>query len=137
MNHTKNHYIVMFFIMILSGLLSTMNMWANSIQDVYLSVNDMYMIFLMTGWMFLFMGIYYNNLTVFLFGASLVLLNLYGIRTQLFVTEKQFLRGMIPHHSMAVLMSRKLQQKPNSISDFVQSIITTQEKEIQFMKSRI
>lgn len=136
MNHT-NHYVVMFFIMLLAGALSTMNVWADSLNHVYFSLNDAYMIFLMTGWMFLFMGIYYKEISVGLFGFVLTALSFLAIRTQAFVTENQFLRGMIPHHSMAVLMSKKLQQKPNSISKFLQEIVNTQEKEIQFMKQRI
>ena len=57
------------------------------------------------------------------------------IRTQLFVTEVQFLRGMIPHHSMAVMMSKRLEKKPNSIQHLLDQIIQTQEKEIIIMKS--
>ena len=44
----SNHYIVMFFIMILSGLFSTMNVWADKYDDMRLSINDAYMILLMT-----------------------------------------------------------------------------------------
>lgn len=34
-----NHYVVMFFIMILSGLLSTMNIWVDKVDDIRFSVN--------------------------------------------------------------------------------------------------
>jgi uncharacterized protein (DUF305 family) len=44
--------------------------------------------------------------------------------------------GMIPHHSMAVHMSKKLLEKENNIGDFLKNIINTQEKEITFMKSQ-
>ena len=57
------------------------------------------------------------------------------IRTQLFVTEIQFLKGMIPHHSMAIMMSKRLEQHPNSIPHLLDQIIQTQEKEIILMKS--
>ena len=56
----------MFFIMILSGLLSTMNIWVDKLDDVRISVNDAYMTLLMTGWMFLFMGLVYQEISVFL-----------------------------------------------------------------------
>ena len=123
--------------MLLAGALSTMNVWADSLDHLYFSLNDAYMILLMTGWMFLFMGLYYKEFHVGVFGAALTALSFLAIRTQAFVTESQFLRGMIPHHSMAVLMSKKLQQKPNGIPGFLNGIITTQEKEIKFMKQRI
>jgi uncharacterized protein (DUF305 family) len=41
---------------------------------------------------------------------------------------------MIPHHSMAVHMSKKLAEKENKISLFIQNIIKTQENEINIMK---
>jgi len=51
------------------------------------------------------------------------------------VTNEQYILGMIPHHSMAILMSKKLiQRQPESLTNFVSSIITTQEKEIKYMK---
>lgn len=127
----------MFFIMILSGLLSTMNVWADTWDDIRLSLNDVYMIGLMTGWMFFFMGIYYQQISTLIFGAVLVSLNFTGIRTQAFVTEKQFLLGMIPHHSMAVLMSKSLQQRPNTVQPLLKNILKSQEAEIKFMKEKL
>jgi len=139
-NHFKNkylennHYIIMFFIMILSGLLSTMNIWSDKIDDIRFSINDVYMTFLMTGWMFLFMGIFYQNRNVFFIGGIMVIVNIWCIRTQFLVSENQYKLGMIPHHSMAIHMSKKLLEKENNISEFVKNIIKTQENEIIFLK---
>jgi len=85
---------------------------------------------LMTGWMFLFMGIYYREISILCLGLFLVVFNIWCIRTQFMVTKEQYILGMIPHHSMAILMSKKQQ-----LDDFVSNIITTQENEIQYMKS--
>jgi len=124
----------MFFIMILSGLLSTMNVYADSLSDIRLSLNDAYMILLMTGWMFFFMGIYHGNNNNIYFGLALVLINLWCIRTQFMIDEKQYLLGMIPHHSMAVYMSKKLLTQKNSLGDFLNNIVSTQQNEIAYMK---
>jgi hypothetical protein len=136
MNHSNyNNYIVMFWIMILSGFLSTMNTWVDNFDDIRFSVNDLYMSLLMTGWMFFFMGIWYKEKIILLIGSLLVLINLWCIRTQFMVTTNQYVMGMIPHHSMAVLMSKKLLEKEStSLDAFVKNIISTQEKEIEFMK---
>ena len=123
----------MLFIMILSGLLSTMNVFANSPSDIRLSLNDVYMTLLMTGWMFFFMGIYHKDI-IGVFGLILVVVNLWCIRTQFMIDQKQYLLGMIPHHSMAVYMSKKLLEKNNSISDFLRNLMLSQNSEIQFMK---
>jgi len=121
--------------MIIAGALSTMNVWVDKISDIRISANDFYMIFLMTGWMFFFMGIIYQHLYVFIFGLVLVIINFYFIRTQCFVSENQYKLGMIPHHSMAILMSKKLLKKKNNIQNFLKNLIYTQESEINFLKN--
>ena len=135
MKHAQNnHYVIMFFIMVLSGLLSTMNVWVDKADDIRFSINDAYMTLLMTGWMFLFMGLIYKETSVFLIGLLLILFNIWCIRTQFLVTETQYKLGMIPHHSMAVHMSKKLLEKENNIAPFVKDVIKTQENEIIILK---
>jgi phosphatidylserine synthase len=85
-SHT-NHYVVMFFIMLLSGLLSTMNVWVDKVDDIRFSINDAYMTLLMTGWMFLFMGLFYQEITVLCIGLLLIIFNIWSIRTQFLITE--------------------------------------------------
>ena len=130
---------MMFFIMILSCLLSTMNIWVDKLDDIRFSLNDGYMILLMTGWMFLFMGLFNKEKKIFMIGLLLVIANIWFIRNQFLVSENQFKLGMIPHHSMAVHMSKKLLNKNKNnninISEFLKNIIKTQEKEIDFMKA--
>jgi hypothetical protein len=128
------HYIIMFFIMILSGLLSTMNVWADKMSDMRLSLNDAYMTLLMTGWMFLFMGLVDMNIFVGLIGLLLAAGSFWCIRTQFMVSPNQYLQGMIPHHSMAIHMSRKLVTNNAALTAFAGSIIKQQELEIDYMK---
>ena len=121
-NHT-NHYVIMFLIMLISGFLSTMNVWVDKVDDIRFSINDLYMTLLMTGWMFLFMGLIYRELNVFLIGLCLVIINIWCIRKQFLITETQYKLGMIPHHSMAVHMSKQLLEKENNISGFMKNLI--------------
>jgi hypothetical protein len=130
------NYFDMFFIMIISGILSTMNVWVDKISDISFSMNDMYMIFLMNGWMFLFMGLLYKELNILIIGIFLVIGMIWCIRTQFLISMNQYKLGMIPHHSMAIHMSKKLLEKDNNISSFLQNIIKTQENEIIFMKNK-
>ena len=135
MKHSQaNHYVIMFVIMVLSGLLSTMNVWVDKIDDIRFSMNDAYMTLLMTGWMFLFMGVIYQEIVVGFIGLSLIIFNIWCIRSQFLITETQYKLGMIPHHSMAVHMSKKLLEKENNITPFVKDIIKTQENEILILK---
>ena len=135
MSFKHNHYIVMFFIMILSGLLTTMNIWVDKIDDIRFSINDIYMSLLMTGWMFLFMGLFYKEKRITIIGLLLVIANIWFIRKQFLITEKQYKLGMIPHHSMAIHMSKKLLHKKNNIQPLLENIIKNQENEITFMKN--
>ena len=134
MEHSQtNHYVIMFCIMLVSGLLSTMNVWVDKVADIRFSVNDVYMTLLMTGWMFLFMGFIYQEIRVFFISLLLIIVSIWCIRNQFLITEKQYKLGMIPHHSMAVHMSKKLLEKENNISPFVKNIIKTQEDEISIL----
>lgn len=128
------HYTIMFIISMLAGLLSTMNVWATRFSDIRISLNDIYMSCLMTGWMFLFMGLVYQEIIKFIFGTLLVVVSIWCIRTQFNITQKEYIQGMIPHHSMAVHMSQRLLEKQNTINTFLQKIINGQNEEIEFMK---
>jgi membrane protein insertase Oxa1/YidC/SpoIIIJ len=128
-------YPLMFIIMFVSGILSTMNVWVDKYQDVRLSVNDVYMTLLMTGWMFFFMGIFYMDKPIILFGLTLLLLMFWCIRTQFLVNQSQYIMGMIPHHSMALHMSKKLLNNKPVIEPFLITLIHTQEKEIEYLKA--
>jgi hypothetical protein len=118
----------------MSGMLSTMNVWAVGFSDMRTSLNDVYMSSLMTGWMFLFMGLVYQETTIFVFGTVLTIASIVCIRTQYGITQDEYIKGMIPHHSMAVNMSKRLLEKPNTINTFLEKIVATQTEEIQFMK---
>jgi len=128
---------IMLLACILAGLGTTMNTWVDKWDDVHFSLNDLYMIGLMTGLMFFFMGIFSLHLYRALFGLIGAILFFALIRTQAFVNEIQYLRGMIPHHSMAVMMSKHVEKQPNSISHLLDQIIQNQQKEIIIMKSYI
>jgi hypothetical protein len=92
--------------MVLSGALSTMNIWVEKIEDIRYSLNDLYMILLMSGWMFLFMGLYYKEMIPTFLGGVLAAGSFLAIRTQYGVSEADYVRGMIPHHSMAARKKR-------------------------------
>lgn len=124
----------MFLIMILSSLLTTMNLWVDKLSDIRFSLNDIYMALVMTGWMFLFIGILYRDFGIVIIGSLLVLVNIWCIRNQFFINETQYKLGMIPHHSMAIHMSKKLLDRENNMERFLKNLIQTQEDEIEFMK---
>jgi hypothetical protein len=132
---SEHNVMFMIICMFFAGYASTMNNWIDNWDDFHFSVNDFYMVGLMTGWMLFFMGLFTLQLRKCLLGVLIAALFFVLIRKQAFVNEIQFLKGMIPHHSMAILMSKKLEKKPNSIQHLLDQIIQTQQKEILIMKS--
>jgi len=63
----------------------------------------------------------------------------YLYRNQIYIEDKDYLEEMIEHHSMAVLTSNEILQKTNSerVKKLAENIISTQEKEIEYMKQLI
>jgi hypothetical protein len=61
------------------------------------------------------------------------------VRRQVLILEDQFLKGMIEHHDMAVLMSEEIVKKTidPEIRDFATNIIKTQQEEIEWMKNKL
>lgn len=135
----EGNMLSMFIIMILSGLLSTMNVWRDNIRDIRISLNDLYMALLMTGWMFTFMGILYQHYTYIMVGLLLIVFSYIAIRKQLFIGNIQYKLSMIPHHSMAIFMSKELLKKnisiPENIRQLASDIIEKQQVELSILKN--
>ena len=127
----------MIIISILAGLLSTMNVLVINNHHMRVHLNDIYMISLMTSWMVLIYSIYYEKILISIIGLFFVLLFLYLLKTQTLINDKQFVKGMIPHHSMAILMSKKIKEKTKNkdISQLADNIIKTQISEINTLEA--
>jgi hypothetical protein len=137
--HANHEMFTMIIIMFIAGILSTMNIWADKPSDVILSLNDIYMAALMIGWGLLLSGLYYAVPGTTVLGAIVVIFTLILIRRQIFVNDRQFMKGMIPHHSMAVTMSKNIIEKTDDpeVKKFAEGIIDAQEKEIDWMRSKL
>ena len=73
------------------------------------------------------------NLYAIIFAALALFIYLY--RKQVAINDKQYLEGMIEHHSMALLTSEEILQKTGSerVKRLAENIIETQQKEIEYM----
>jgi hypothetical protein len=143
--------IPMIFVSLLSGLLSTMNLWTVNRSHIRFHLNDLYMILLMTGWMIFFGNLIPNHnnhqhespqhvgstgLFGFFIPLIFVIVITMMIRDQTFVSDGQFIKGMIPHHSMAIRMADKILKKTNNkqIKQLARNIIKQQNAEINLMQ---
>jgi len=131
---------VMYLIMAVSGLLAVMGILADKWSDVGVTINDIYMIVIMNAWMLFFMAVLNKNITTVIVTSIIIISTYYAARTQMFINREQYYKGMITHHSMAVLMSKKLLTKKGLNEEdkkFLQNLIKNQEAEIEWMKTKI
>ena len=80
-------------------------------------------------------GVCSTNFYVALIGLLILFIYLY--RKQVAIKDKQYLEGMIEHHSMALLTSKEILKKTDdyNIAKLAKNIISSQETEIKTMKS--
>jgi hypothetical protein len=140
-----NHYRRLLSMTILSFIAMYVLMYAmvDRIADVYSNFNQFYMAGLMTAAMIiielLVMGGMYPNrkLNAALIAAGVVALATFWvlIRQQSAITDRQFLKSMIPHHGGAILMCGKAPIKDPETQRLCQSILLGQQQEIDQMKT--
>jgi uncharacterized protein (DUF305 family) len=112
-------------------------------DNVFMNLNQFYMAGLMTAPMVLIelaiMRAMYQNRVANLAIAAISLVALagtwIGIRDQLSVGDRQFLRSMIPHHAAAVLMCEQAAIRDAEILSLCREIVRGQEAEIAQMKA--
>jgi len=79
------------------------------------------------------------SVTYYLSLIFLLVIAIYLYRNQIYIEDKDYLSEMIEHHSMAILTSEEILQKTQSerVKKLAENIISTQEKEIEYMKQLI
>ena len=80
-----NDIIIIFIIMIIASIITGMNMWVNSLDDVRLHLNDVYMGISMTGWMFLLMGIFYSITNIIWIGLVTIIISVYFLKKFIYI----------------------------------------------------
>ena len=138
------HYGRLALMIALSFLAMYILMYAmvDRLENVYNNVNQFYMAGLMAAPMLLIelwlMSSMYpdrrRNLILASVTVVFMLFCWWGIRTQAAVTDRQFIRSMIPHHAGAILMCEENRLKDPELVKLCQEIITSQKQEIAQMK---
>lgn len=114
----------------------------NTIGDVFNNFNQVYMAGLMTAPMVLIelmvMNAMYQDKRRNALIIAVSILALLGfflfIRGQTAISDQQFLRSMIPHHSSAILMCEQASIQDQEIKELCGNIISSQQREIDQME---
>lgn len=144
--HTQ-HYQKLLITTILSfiSMYALMYTMVNTFDHIYLNINRFYMAVLMSAPMVIFMivvmrSMYMNKkLNALIIGVSMVVIVVFFlfIREQSAVSDKQFLKSMIPHHSSAILMCEQANLQNPEIKELCKTIIAGQQAEIDQMKAML
>ena len=121
------------------------NIMTNSYKNITFSLGKFYMSVIMALLMGLLEVLMYDNhmntksVYYYLSLGFLLVIFIYLYRNQIYIDDKDYLKEMIEHHSMALLTSEEILQTTNSeqVKKLAENIILTQEKEIEYMKELI
>ena len=143
----SSHYRKLLLMTVLSfiAMYGLMYAMVDTFDNVFPNINQFYMAGLMTTPMviieLLVMGAMYMNkkLNIILITiSSVVLLSFFlFIRQQTGVSDKQFLKSMIPHHASAILMAGQASIQDPEIKELTKKIISSQQAEIDQMKVKL
>lgn len=126
-------FIIMYAVMFLN--MDKLDHYHTSATRIYMAL---LMIAPMAIVMMLMMGKMYPNKKVntgIVMGAIIVFtLVLTGLRTQTPIGDVQYMKAMIPHHSSAIMVSKHAAIKDPEVRALADSIIASQEREINQME---
>lgn len=122
-----------------------MYIMVNTFANVYVNFNQFYMAGLMTIPMLLIelmlmRSMYTNkkvNTFIGLFSVAVFILLIVFIRKQIGISDREFLKSMIPHHAGALLMCEEAQLQDPEIKALCENIKQGQQSEIDFMKAKL
>jgi uncharacterized protein (DUF305 family) len=144
---SENHYRHLLIMAVLSFISMYILMYAmvNTIDNVYNNLNQFYMAGLMTAPMVVIelavMSAMYTDKrrnALIIIASLIALLGFFiFIRQQTAISDKQFLRSMIPHHAGAILMCEHASIQDAEIKELCQNIISSQQAEIDHMKAKL
>lgn len=143
----ENGYARLVIMMLVSfaAMFALMYAMVNRFENVYANVNQFYMAGLMTAAMLviemMLMGAMYHDkrLNRVIVAAGVIALISFWMltRTQTAVSDRQFLRSMIPHHAGAILMCENAPIHDGEIKRLCQNIVKSQQAEIDQMKAML
>jgi len=117
----------------------------DGLNNLIPNINNLYMTLLMVSAMLIIellimKGMYQSkkiNWAIITISLVIGIFSWFGIREQIIVGDKEFVKGMIPHHAAAVLMSEKAKLTDPELIELQKNILETQAKEIEFMKRKL
>ncbi|KAI9130227.1 DUF305 domain-containing protein [Acaryochloris sp. CCMEE 5410] len=126
--------VTMFFLMYLHSYQILDHAWFSETRVFMALIMGAAMMVIMLGFMLNMyksrkMNIAIFSLAILLFGVALWL-----VRSQITVSDVDYMEGMIPHHSIAILTSERARIKDARVRELADEIIKAQRREIKEME---
>lgn len=146
MEKKKNSNYLRFFVMIGTSMVAMyVLMYTNSYQIIdhfWFSETRLFMTLIMGGAMIIIMLLYMikmysnriKNVVIIAGGVLLITASIWLVRNQVTVSDINYMEGMIPHHSIAILTSERSQIKDVRVRELADEIIKAQRREIKEME---
>ena len=130
--------ITMFLSMFITQYVFMSYIATDKIEHITNSIGKVYMCTIMSLIMFIVGNLMADKINIkqlFLVGG-LFILTIYLYKIQYGIGDKDYLNGMIEHHSMALLTTDNILKKTDNqnVANLAKRILTTQEKEINEMQ---
>lgn len=147
MKHTQTMWKKLGLMTLLSfvAMYGLMYLMVDTFDNVYPNFNQFYMAAVMTAAMVIIevivMSAMYEGqrIKIIVIGVSFTVLAVFFMftRKQVAISDKEFLKSMIPHHGGAILMCKNSNLKDSEIKELCRSITSGQQSEIDFMKNKL
>ena len=126
--------VVMYVLMYLNSYQILDHAWFSETRFFMTLIMGAAMIAIMLGYM---LGMYKNakyNMAIFIGAGLLLIMALWLVRSQVTVDGVDYMEGMIPHHSIAILTSERARIEDPRVRELADDIIAAQRREIKEME---
>lgn len=140
----KSNYKKLYILLTISYILMYTIMYMNvyDTAHIHFSVTRLYMAVMMVCPMAVLMVVFMpgmypdkaKNALITSLGMVVFMTAFIFLRLQVFISDKEYMRTMIPHHSSAILTSKKATLNDPDVKKLAEEIIKSQEDEIIEMK---
>lgn len=139
------HHLALMVSLSFLAMYALMYAMVDRFENVFSNLNQVYMAGLMAAAMvpieLLVMRSMYPdrkaNVVTLAVSAAVLVACWYGIRAQAGITDRQFLKSMIPHHAGAILMCGEAELTDRELQKLCGDIRASQQREIDFMKEKL
>lgn len=126
--------VAMFFLMYLNSYQILDHAWFSETRLFMTLIMGASMMVIMLAFM---QGMYKNNkvnIAIFLGAGLLLVTAVWLVRSQVTVSGVDYMEGMIPHHSIAILTSERARIEDTRVRELADEIIEAQRREIKEME---